>query len=122
MSEQAKEGLYIYQPFGQQDGQKWKEGRIYGIGGLPIHARVDGLTKQEAESILSALKGLWTQSEAIRRLADHFDIYALTPADQVAQKVIDKYEGLEVRYTLATSRMRELEEEREKNVKTIKQG
>jgi hypothetical protein len=55
MSEQEREGIYIYQPYGSQDRESWASGRIYGIGGLPIRTRVDGLTKEEAEAVLIAL-------------------------------------------------------------------
>lgn len=55
MSQQEPEGLYIYQPYGIQDRAQWERGRIYGIGGLPLCARIDGLTKSEAEAILKAL-------------------------------------------------------------------
>lgn len=55
MSEQSRAGIYVYQPFGIQHPDKWKSGRIYGIGGLPMEATCHGLTKQEAEAVLDAL-------------------------------------------------------------------
>lgn len=55
MSEHKPEGLYIYQPYGIQNPVQWAAGRIYGIGGLPLCAIVDGLTKSEAEAVLKAL-------------------------------------------------------------------
>lgn len=42
---------YIYQPFGMQDEEQWQEGKIYGVGGIPL-AKIQGLTRQEAEKIL----------------------------------------------------------------------
>lgn len=57
MSETAPEGPYVYQPFGMQDGaDRWKRGRIYGVGGVSFYAEIKGLTKAEAESIVRTLK------------------------------------------------------------------
>lgn len=58
MSEQEPQGAYIYQPFGMQDKTHWKSGRIYGLGGLPMGTAIKGLTKPEAESMLSAWQAL----------------------------------------------------------------
>jgi len=56
MSEQSKDGLYVFQPFGMQDGkERWEAGRIYAISGLPMLATIKGLTKPEAEAVLAAL-------------------------------------------------------------------
>jgi hypothetical protein len=55
MSQQEKRGIYVYQPFGMQHPDKWKSGRIYGIGGLPMEATCHGFTKAEAEAIHDAL-------------------------------------------------------------------
>ena len=60
MSETAPEGPYIYQPYGMQDQKHWDAGRIYAIGGLDWRATVKGLTKDEAQKILAALKGTET--------------------------------------------------------------
>lgn len=53
----------MYQPFGVQHPDKWKSGRIYGIGGLPLEATCHGLTKAEAESIRDALVALQGQRQ-----------------------------------------------------------
>lgn len=70
MSQQAKAGIYVYQPYGVQDGkERWDSGRIYGVGGLPIEATCKGFTKQEAEAIVAALQPpALTASEAHPRL------------------------------------------------------
>lgn len=69
MSEQAKDGIYVYQPFGVQHPDKWKSGRIYGIGGLPMEATCHGLTKAEAEAVVAALTrvGSATQATSAKR-------------------------------------------------------
>jgi hypothetical protein len=67
MSEQAKDGIYVYQPFGVQHPDKWKSGRIYGIGGLPMEATCHGLTKQEAEAVRDALIGCVSVSSEAKR-------------------------------------------------------
>jgi hypothetical protein len=55
MSQQELTGPYIYQPYGIQHRAQWESQRIYGIGGLHLLARIDGLTKDEAGAILDAL-------------------------------------------------------------------
>lgn len=56
MSEQSKDGLYVFQPFGMQDGkERWEAGRIYAISGLSMLATIKGLTRSEAEAVLAAL-------------------------------------------------------------------
>ena len=63
MSEQSKDGLYVFQPFGMQDGkERWEAGRIYAISGLPMLATIKGLTKPEAEAVLAALVSLQARS------------------------------------------------------------
>ena len=57
MSETAPKGIYVYQPFGIQDGkERWNLGLIYAVGGLPNLTRVEGLTKAAAELIVAALE------------------------------------------------------------------
>lgn len=57
MSEQEPKGIYVYQPFGIQDGnERWNLGLIYGIGGLPNFTRIEGLTKDGADRVLKALE------------------------------------------------------------------
>lgn len=59
MSQQAKDGIYIYQPYGMQDGkERWDEGRIYAISGLSMLATIKGLTKPEADAVLAALQSI----------------------------------------------------------------
>jgi hypothetical protein len=53
MSERAPDGLYVYQPKPPQP-----DGRIYAIGGLPLGARCDGLTREEAHAVLATLQAL----------------------------------------------------------------
>lgn len=55
MSAEEPKGPYIYQPFGMQDKHHWASGRIWGIGGVSILTKIDGLTKPEAETVLAAL-------------------------------------------------------------------
>ena len=56
MSERDTPGYYVYQPYGSvTDPARAKVGRLYGVGGLPIEARCDGLTKSEATAIVEAL-------------------------------------------------------------------
>lgn len=50
MTETAKPGYYVYQPNPPQ-----KDGRMYAVGGLPIGTSCKGLTRDEAEAIVSAL-------------------------------------------------------------------
>lgn len=48
---------YVYQPYGVITHQdRAKTGRLFGIGGLHPHAQVKGLTKEEAEAVLKAIK------------------------------------------------------------------
>ncbi len=55
--ESAPKGIYVYQPFGIQHGkERWSLGLIYGVGGLPTHTRIDGLTKEGAERVAAALR------------------------------------------------------------------
>ena len=57
MSNVPKETPYIYQPYGIQNKDHWAAGRIYAIAsGSPL-TTISGLTKQEANLILAALKG-----------------------------------------------------------------
>ena len=57
MSEDGPKGVYIYQPFGIQDGkERWNLGLIYGVAGLPMHTTIKGLTKEGAERVAAALR------------------------------------------------------------------
>lgn len=56
MSIIEREGLYVYQPYGIQDGkERWNFGLIYGVGGLPNLSEIKGVTKRGAELIVQAL-------------------------------------------------------------------
>ena len=52
------QGPYVYQPFGVFDKHYWKCGRIYGVAGVDLLARIDGLTKDEAHAVCDAIKAL----------------------------------------------------------------
>jgi hypothetical protein len=57
MTDRAPEGPYIYQPFGSFTHPKHNEaGRLWAIGGLHHLATVSGLTKEEAQRVLAALR------------------------------------------------------------------
>ena len=57
MSQQEPKGVYVYQPFGIQDGkERWNLGLIYGVGGLPTLTTIEGLTKEGASRIAAALR------------------------------------------------------------------
>jgi NifU-like protein involved in Fe-S cluster formation len=56
MSDAPKETPYIYQPFGINDKAHWDAGRIYAIAADSMLTEISGLTKPEAERILSAMK------------------------------------------------------------------
>jgi hypothetical protein len=47
---------YVYQPYGMQHHDYWESGRIYGVSGFGgMLAKINGLTKQEAEAVCVAL-------------------------------------------------------------------
>jgi rubredoxin len=50
MSETAPKGIYVYQP----DPPR-KDGRMFGLGGLPLTANLKGLTRDEAAAFADAL-------------------------------------------------------------------
>ena len=56
--EDAPKGPYIYQPYGIQNKEHWACERIFAIAGLGILTTIKGLTRKEAETILSSLKAL----------------------------------------------------------------
>ncbi len=59
MSNKRVDGPYLYQPFGSLSHKNHaKVGRLWGIGGLPEFAVIEGLTRPEAEAILATLKTL----------------------------------------------------------------
>lgn len=55
MSEHEPDKPYVYQPFGIQNSGHWKCGRIYAVAGLHSLAKIEGLTKPEAEAVRDAL-------------------------------------------------------------------
>lgn len=68
MSETAPKGLYVYQQFGSQHPDHWRTGRVYGVGGLSLLTRIDGLYKSEAEAIVRALSVSEDEQMARHRL------------------------------------------------------
>jgi hypothetical protein len=61
MSEQTKEGIYVYQP----DPPR-KDGRMYALGGMPLGATCKGLTKDEAEIFAEALNDIcWMRADCV---------------------------------------------------------
>ncbi len=59
MSQQERKGPYVYQPYGTAvpaDKVYAKAGRLYGVSGISPCTRIDGLTREEAEAIVDALK------------------------------------------------------------------
>jgi len=56
MSEREPEKPYIYQPYGIQDRPNWNCGRIYGVAGVHLLTTINGLTKNEAQKVLAALR------------------------------------------------------------------
>ena len=56
MTQAEPTGIYVYQPYGMQDRARWAAGRIFGVGGLPLGATVDGLTHAEAQAVKAALE------------------------------------------------------------------
>jgi len=56
MSEKGPKGPYVYQPFGTLTHPSHnKVGRLYGVGGVHVLTRIEGLTKDEAEAVVEAL-------------------------------------------------------------------
>jgi hypothetical protein len=70
MSQQEPTGPYVYQPFGSVTHPKHAAcGRLWGVAGVDLpncgmFARIDGLTKPEAEAVCAALKALATKEGA----------------------------------------------------------
>lgn len=56
MTSESRKGIYVYQPFGFQDGrERYNLGLVYAVGGLPPHTRIEGLTKEGARRVVAAL-------------------------------------------------------------------
>lgn len=58
----APKGPYVYQPFGWF-GHQFGD-RIYGVSGVHVLAKIDGLTKEEAHAICDALKAIRKPSDS----------------------------------------------------------
>lgn len=56
MSNAPKDTPYIYQPYGINDKDHWESGRIYAVATDSMLTTVSGLTKEEAEKIMTAIK------------------------------------------------------------------
>jgi len=65
MSNQEREGIYVYQPFGTvTDPARAMTGRLYGLGGLPFGVHCNGLTKDEADAFADALNSIcWMMTD-----------------------------------------------------------
>ena len=71
MEHRTKSGLYIYQPYGSvSHPDHVAAGRLWGIGDLHNLARIDGLTKHEAERVLDALQPSQVRETALERWVD----------------------------------------------------
>lgn len=58
MSQQEPDGPYVYQPFGSVTHKEHeKAGRLWGVGGVHLLTGIKGLTKGEAQAIVTALRG-----------------------------------------------------------------
>jgi len=55
MTNVEPKGPYIYQPYGMQDEENWRSGKIYGIGGVGGCTTIKGLTERNANRVLAAL-------------------------------------------------------------------
>jgi hypothetical protein len=55
MSDYEPDKPYVYQPFGMRNVDHWERGRIYAVSGLHFLAKIEGLTKVEAEAVRDAL-------------------------------------------------------------------
>jgi len=58
MSETAPKGVYVYQP----DPPR-KDGRMFGLGGLPFGTMSKGLTREEADAFADALNDICWMTE-----------------------------------------------------------
>lgn len=70
MSEHGPDGPYVYQPYGSVEKERGE--RLYGVGGY-FGAEIKGLTKDEANSILSLLLGRRSPGE--EEIAEFFRSY-----------------------------------------------
>ena len=53
------DGPYVYQPYGSGTHKDHAAvGRLYGVGGVDWFADIRGLTKEEAEAVVHALRKL----------------------------------------------------------------
>ncbi len=59
MTQEAKPGVYVYQPLGPT---KANPDRIFGIGGLPDH-----FTRDEAEAVVDAIRNIYWMSDRCAR-------------------------------------------------------
>lgn len=58
---------YVYQPFGPvTHADRAAAGRLYAVGGLSFQAKIEGLTKAEAEVVRDALIRLKAREELTR--------------------------------------------------------
>jgi hypothetical protein len=55
MSNEPKKTPYIYQPFGIQNKAHWDAKRIYAVATDSMLTTISGLTKDEAERVLSVV-------------------------------------------------------------------
>lgn len=67
MSEQTVRGAYVYQPFGTcTHPERATTGRLYGVGNLPLWAKCEGLTREEAHAVANALNLLWWTTDDVK--------------------------------------------------------
>jgi hypothetical protein len=68
MSEQEREGIYVYQPYGTAAYQSpLGPDRLWGLGGLPAGVECKGLTEEEAHAFADALNDItWMTDECAR--------------------------------------------------------
>lgn len=56
MSDIERTTPYVYQPKGVQDEPYWRTKRIYAVSGVHPLARIEGLTRGEADVVQQALE------------------------------------------------------------------
>jgi hypothetical protein len=92
MSEQEPDGPYVYQPHGTdglQNTDRKMTGRLYGVGGLHYLAKVEGLTWEEAEAIVSALLSILIKNQIKELVRSVPEALAAVDQSKLAAKVIE---------------------------------
>ena len=87
MSEQEPTGPYVYQP--NRLGVERHAVRIFGVSGLPRGCVIEGLTREEAEAIVSALLSLEIKNQIKELVRSVPEALAAVDQSRLAAKVIE---------------------------------